>query len=106
MIGRGIFGNPWLFAPLHGKSAVPTLEEKLRVMVEHTKLFEKLLGDVKNFAVMKKHFKAYVRDDKGTLSDTYAQGNPWAKGDKTFENYFVKKLFQKYLKIFENSATK
>jgi nifR3 family TIM-barrel protein len=55
MIGRGIFGNPWLFS---GK--VPTKEERLRVLVEHTKLFEKLLGDVKSFAIMKKHFKAYV----------------------------------------------
>ena len=29
-------------------------------MVEHTKLFEKMLGKHKNFAIMKKHFKAYV----------------------------------------------
>ena len=29
-------------------------------MVEHTKLFEKLLGKQKNFAIMKKHYKAYV----------------------------------------------
>lgn len=55
MIGRGIFGNPWFFS---GKIVSP--EERLNVLVEHTKLFEKLLGDVKNFAIMKKHFKAYV----------------------------------------------
>lgn len=29
-------------------------------MIEHTKLFEELLGDIKNFAIMKKHYKAYV----------------------------------------------
>ena len=29
-------------------------------MVEHTKLFEELLGSYKNFAIMKKHYKAYV----------------------------------------------
>jgi tRNA-dihydrouridine synthase len=28
-------------------------------MVEHTKLFEELLGDIKSFAIMKKHYKAY-----------------------------------------------
>jgi nifR3 family TIM-barrel protein len=56
MIGRGIFGNPWLFA---NPAYTPTVEEKLRVMVEHTKLFEKLCSH-KNFAVMKKHYKAYV----------------------------------------------
>ncbi len=55
MIGRGIFGNPWLFS---GK--VPSVEERLEVLVEHTKLYEKLLGKVKSFALMKKHFKAYV----------------------------------------------
>ena len=54
MLGRAIFGNPWLFS-----EHVPTLEEKLNVMVEHTKLFEELLSH-KNFAIMKKHYKAYV----------------------------------------------
>ena len=60
MLGRAIFGNPWLFA---GK--VPTLEEKLKVMIEHTKLFEKVLSPHKNFAIMKKHYKAYVNNFEG-----------------------------------------
>jgi tRNA-dihydrouridine synthase len=57
MIGRGVFGNPWFF---NEKQKNPTTKEKLEALVEHTKLFEKLLGKHKNFAVMKKHFKAYV----------------------------------------------
>ena len=68
MLGRAIFGNPWLFSALHtkdGKPITPTIEEKLRVLVEHTKLFEKLLGDVKSFAIMKKHYKAYVNGFDG-----------------------------------------
>ena len=60
MIGRGIFGNPWLFS-----ERIPSLKEKLEVMVEHTKLFEELLGGVKNFAIMKKHYKAYVNGFDG-----------------------------------------
>ncbi len=60
MIGRGIFGNPWLFS-----EKIPTTKEKLKVLVEHTKLFEKKLGKVKNFAVMKKHYKAYVNNFDG-----------------------------------------
>ena len=60
MLGRAIFGNPWLFT---GKT--PSLEEKLSVMVEHTKLYEKLLGGKKSFAVMKKHYKAYVNGFDG-----------------------------------------
>ena len=48
------------------KSAEKTPEERLKIMVEHAKLFEKEFGAkrgkraVKSFAVMRKHFKAYV----------------------------------------------
>jgi nifR3 family TIM-barrel protein len=56
MIGRGIFGNPWLFS-----EKIPTTREKLEVMIEHTKLFDELLGSVKNFSIMRKHYKAYVQ---------------------------------------------
>jgi len=93
MIGRGIFGNPWFFKPLHNNRSKinskfsqvlgrggrepgpdhskilidfsPITKEKLKVMVEHTKLFEKLLGDYKKFAIMKKHYKAYVNGFDG-----------------------------------------
>jgi len=58
MIGRGIFGNPWLFNKKIKKEDLP-LSIILRTLVEHAKRFEKEL-DFKNFAVMKKHFKAYV----------------------------------------------
>lgn len=85
MIGRALFGNPWFFHPTRQLplrlSALPThgvdrdsivhadesgigveyvpLSERLTVLVEHAKLFVELLPH-KNFAVMKKHFKAYV----------------------------------------------
>lgn len=119
MLGRAIFGNPWLFAdfahtpcgckierPLHTSPQTrefseQTLQEqypmlatqsrnraersecvagvlfcevcgghyiepvqKLCVMVEHTHLFEELLPH-KNFAIMKKHYKAYVNGFDG-----------------------------------------
>lgn len=60
MLGRAIFGNPWLFS-----GRVPALRERLEVMVEHTKLFEELLGDTKSFAIMKKHYKAYINGFEG-----------------------------------------
>lgn len=60
MLGRAIFGNPWLFS-----DKVPTIQEKLQVMIEHTKLFEEMLGGHKNFAIMKKHYKAYVNGFDG-----------------------------------------
>ncbi len=88
MLGRAIFGNPWLFrhedtsdfelpegpTPVLGGRAqgreirsifVPSIQEKLKVMVEHTKLFEEKLGKHKNFAIMKKHYKAYCNGFDG-----------------------------------------
>lgn len=90
MVGRALFGNPWFFHPTKRLpvrlTALPThgvhrdtimvddttqsdveyisLAERLRVMVEHTKLFEELLG-FKNFSIMKKHYKAYVNSFPG-----------------------------------------
>ncbi len=60
MLGRAIFGNPWLFSEKE-----PTPEERLKVLIEHIKLFDELLGNTKNFSVMKKYFKAYVSDWDG-----------------------------------------
>ena len=57
MIGRAIFGNPWAFER-SGKS--PTIEEKLRALVEHTRLYEATWGSTKSFDLMKKHYKAYA----------------------------------------------
>lgn len=57
MLGRAIFGNPWLFDEAKGAVSV---EAKLRVMVEHTKLYEELFSGVKGFDSMRKHYVAYV----------------------------------------------
>jgi tRNA-dihydrouridine synthase len=58
MLGRAIFGNPWRFNRKIKKEDL-SKEEILKVLLEHTKLYEKLLPH-KSFAIMKKHFKAYV----------------------------------------------
>lgn len=90
MLGRAIFGNPWLFRGLNNSAEkleggniadkyvlgkdiskennsdeLGNLSRRLDVMIEHTLLFEKLLGGVKNFAIMKKHYKAYVNGFDG-----------------------------------------
>jgi len=59
MIGRGIFGKPWFFS---GKN--PDLKKRLKILIEHIRLFDKLIQH-KNFAVMRKHFKAYVEGFDG-----------------------------------------
>ncbi len=68
MIGRGVFGNPWIFKPhpdplLLGEGT----REKLEVLIEHVQIFEKELSipKHKSFDVMKKHFKAYVNGFDG-----------------------------------------
>lgn len=91
MVGRGIFGNPWFFADLirakrgeqierpdgaRAEEGYPDTKEKLRVMLEHTRLFEEMFTSAlmnkcggltgrKNFDVMKKHYKAYVNGFNG-----------------------------------------
>ena len=90
MIGRGVFGNPWFFngtrvnfsslRPSLGASGSKRdpreqkiysssifLSDKLKVMVEHTQVFDKELAipKHKSFDVMKKHFKAYVNGFEG-----------------------------------------
>ncbi|MDP2837651.1 MAG: tRNA-dihydrouridine synthase [Candidatus Moranbacteria bacterium] len=56
MLGRAIFGNPWLF----DKNNQVTVREKLLAAVEHTKLFEETWQDTKSFELMKKHYQAYI----------------------------------------------
>ncbi|MDE1919642.1 MAG: tRNA-dihydrouridine synthase [Patescibacteria group bacterium] len=57
MLGRAMFGNPWVFA---GKKSEDTpLAEKLAALVELAQDFEKLRPQ-KNFSILKKHIKAFV----------------------------------------------
>ena len=63
MIGRGAFGNPWIFNPVESQPIV--IEQRLRVMVEHANLFDQLFARKKSFAIMKKHFKAYCSGFEG-----------------------------------------
>ncbi|MEI6345891.1 MAG: tRNA-dihydrouridine synthase family protein [bacterium] len=123
MLGRAIFGNPWLFdesAYMHvdtnagGKGVDAAsghaigfggavlgvdhfynkaqIEERLRVMVEHTELFEKLLGDLKNFSIMKKHYKAYVHGWEGAkeLRALLMQTNSAGEAKGVVDNYLTK----------------
>ncbi|MFH0937573.1 MAG: tRNA-dihydrouridine synthase [Candidatus Daviesbacteria bacterium] len=75
MIGRGVFENPWVFnKDVDIKKITP--EEKIKVLIDHIKLFEKTWGDKKNFNILKKFFKIYVTgfpgasDLRGKLMET------------------------------------
>lgn len=55
MIGRGIFKDVGLFAEKNFSA-----EEKLQILLEHTKLFEDYFRGIKSFAVMRRFFKIYT----------------------------------------------
>ena len=115
IVGRPLFRNPWFFnpekrlptrltaLPTHGVNretiitedtsddsvAYVTLEERLKVLVEHTELFVELLP-FKNFNVMKKHYKAYVNGFPGAAElrkELMEQNSPEA----------VKEVIEKFL---------
>jgi nifR3 family TIM-barrel protein len=58
MIGRGVFGTPWLFSEDKIWKEIST-KKRCEILLEHSKLFEELLPN-KNFSIMKKHYKAYL----------------------------------------------
>lgn len=92
MVGRGIFGNPWFF---NSKIKNISLEKKLKVMIEHAKLFEKELANknIKGFHVMKKHFKAYASGFDGAkeLRAKLMETNSAKEAEKIVKD-FIKKM--------------
>lgn len=59
MIGRGIFGNLWIFNPNIKPDDISN-QEKLRLLIEHVELLDKTWGKKKNFSLMKKFYKIYI----------------------------------------------
>lgn len=59
LVGRGCFGNPWFFNPDVSKEDLD-LQQRLKVLLEHTELFDQHLGVHKNFLIMRKHFASYL----------------------------------------------
>ncbi len=62
MIGRGVFGNPWIFSK---EAREVSLHDKLIVLRHHVELFEKIFGKTKDFSVIKKHVRGYVHGFDG-----------------------------------------
>lgn len=62
MIGRGIYGNPFLFNEEKQKTSE---QEKLLVLIEHLSFFKEIFKKEKSFNLMKKHIGAYVKGFKG-----------------------------------------
>ncbi len=64
LIGRASLGNPWIFNREYNEDLV-TFEERVKVMIEHTKLFVKHNPDERAFFQMRKHFGWYMKGFDG-----------------------------------------
>lgn len=64
MIGRGVFANPWVFSK-DQKDLKHSKEDYINTLLKHLDLFEKTWGKTKNFEVIKKFFKMYIKDFNG-----------------------------------------
>ncbi len=62
MVGRGIFQNPWFFNPVKIET---TKEERIQKLLEHTRLFQKTWGGIKNFNILKRFYKIYLNSFPG-----------------------------------------
>lgn len=63
LIGRGSYGNPWIFKGRKFEDV--SLEEKIKVLIEHTRKFVELNPDPKAFVQMRKHFGWYIKGFDG-----------------------------------------
>jgi nifR3 family TIM-barrel protein len=97
MIGRAVFGNPWLFdsrpkarKTVFGRRVIADIspQEKIAALLEHTHIYEAMYGDTKNFAIMKKHYSAYVRGFDGAkeLRMTLMEAENYKDVERIVEN--------------------
>lgn len=84
MLGRAIYGNPWLFSEY-----MAGVQDKLDALREHILLFDELLGECVAFATMKKHFKAYVSgfDQASFLRDRLMHTNSAQEALEVIDKY-------------------
>jgi nifR3 family TIM-barrel protein len=96
MVGRGAFGNPWLFrdgrALLDGRPAPasPTAAERFRVALEHARLALRLQGDTRKTVIeFRKHLGWYTKGmtRAGELRQRLFQIESIAEAEAIFLDY-------------------
>ena len=65
MVGRGIFNNPWLFAP---ENIDRSVEEKLILLEKHISAFDLTWGNARSFNLLKRFFKIYIHGFDGAAA--------------------------------------
>jgi tRNA-dihydrouridine synthase B len=98
MVGRGAFGNPWLFrdarALLAGRPrpAAPTPTERFSVALEHARLALRLQGDSRKTVIeFRKHFGWYTKGLRGSseLRGRLFQVESLAEAEMIFGEYLT-----------------
>jgi len=104
MIGRGIFGTPWLFnskeylkrknLDLNTKKGKDNILFIINILLEHTKEFETGLGKYKSFNIMKKHYNAYINGFNGAkeLRSNLMQTKNFKEVKKICETFIEEKI--------------
>jgi tRNA-dihydrouridine synthase B len=70
MVGRGSYGNPWIFSEIKAAfnrqtTALPTLPEKGGTALRHIALFREKFGEKHAAREMKKHAAWYIKGIPG-----------------------------------------
>jgi nifR3 family TIM-barrel protein len=88
MLGRAIYGNPWLFNRAIELADV-SCEKRLDVLLEHARAFDALYGKRKHFAVLRKYFKSYVAgmDEAKALRVRLMETNSLADVEQAIADY-------------------
>lgn len=98
MIGRGAFGNPWLFrdarALLEGRPRpeAPTAAERFEMALDHARLALRLQGDVRQTVIeFRKHFGWYTKGLHGAsdLRQRLFQVESIAEAERIFLGYLT-----------------
>jgi tRNA-dihydrouridine synthase B len=96
MVGRGSFGNPWLFqrarAMLNGEAPTPepTADERIALAMEHARLAVRLQGDSRRTVIeFRKHFGWYTKGlpGAGGLRKRLFQVESLAEAQAVFAEY-------------------
>ncbi len=96
MVGRGAFGNPWIFrdaqALLAGRERppAPTPEERFAVALEHARLAIRLQGDRRKTVIeFRKHFGWYTKGlhHSSDLRQRLFQVESMAEAEAIFQAY-------------------
>lgn len=98
MIGRGAFGNPWLFRDAHAllagepQPAAPDAAERFTVALDHARLAIRLQGDSRKTVVeFRKHLGWYTKGlpGSGELRARLFQVESMAEAEAIFSDYLV-----------------